>query len=221
VLDVSKSRASAILAASVVAIALVASTVAAQPASGGRAAPLPGLQIALIDVGKIIKDDPTFKQAMAELDQQRQDAETRFKKAAERIRADQDSLRMLKAGSAEYDARDRKLTQDQIQFRADYELQKKDFIKEETKIVYAAHQRIYRIVEAYAQQNGTAVVLKFNSDQPTDLEKTDDLVRDLQKPVLFYHPSLDITPIILDALKQQAMQGAPGRSGGSFPPRPR
>lgn len=213
-----KSRASAVLAASVVAMAFSASTVAAQPASGGRAASLPGLQIALIDVGKIIKDDPTFKQAMADLDQQRQDAETRFKKAAERIRADQETLRTLKAGSPDYDTRERKVIQDQTQFKVDYEMQRKEFIKEETKIVYAAHQRIYRIVEAYADQNGTAVVLKFNSDQPTDLEKTDDLVRDLQKPVLWYHQALDITPIILDALKREATNRAPGRSGGGFPP---
>ncbi len=213
-----QSRASAILAASVVAMAFVASTVAAQPASGGRAASPPGLQIALIDVGKIIKDDPTFKQAMADLDQQRQDAEVRFKKAAERIRADQETLRTLKPGSPDYDTRERKVMQDQTQFKVDYEMQRKEFIKEETKIVYAAHQRIYRIVEAYAAQNGTALVLKFNSDQPTDLEKTDDLVRDLQKPVLWHHETLDITPIILDALQRQARQGAPGRSGGSFPP---
>ncbi len=215
----SKSRASAALAASVVALVFVAITVAAQPGSAGRAAPLPGLQMALIDVGKIIKDDPTFKQAMADLDQQRQDAETRFKKAAERIRADQDTLKALTAGSRDYEDRERKLIQAQTEFKVNYEMQRKEFIKEETKIVYAAHQRIYRIVEAYAEQNGTAVVLKFNSDQPTDLEKTDDLVRDLQKPVLFYHPSLDITPIILDALKRQAaVPSAPGRSGGSFPP---
>ncbi len=213
-----KSRAWAVLAAGVVAMAFVASTVAAQPGSGGRAASTPGLQIALIDVGKIIKDDPTFKQAMAELDQQRQDAETRFKKAAERIRTDQETLRTLKAGSPDYDTRERKVIQDQTQFKVDYEMQRKEFIKEETKIVYAAHQRIYRIVEAYAEQNGTAVVLKFNSDQPTDLEKTDDLVRDLQKPVLWYHQALDITPVILDALKRQATRSAPGSSGGSFPP---
>lgn len=213
-----QSRASAFLAVGVAAMAFWANAAAAQPTSGGRAAPLQGPHIALIDVGKIIKDDPTFKQAMADLDQQRQDAEVRFKKAAERIRADQEMLKASKPGSADYDTRERKVIQDQTQFKVDYEMQKKEFFKEETKILYAAHQRIYRIVEAYADQNGTAVVLKFNSDQPTDLEKTDDLLRDLQRPVMWYHQALDITPIILDALKRQAINSAPGRSGGSFPP---
>jgi len=78
---------------------------------------------------------------MADLDQQRQDAEVRFKKAAERIRADQETLRTLKPGSPDYDAKERKVIQDQTQFKVDYEMQKKEFFKEETKILYAAHQR--------------------------------------------------------------------------------
>jgi len=86
-----------------------------------------------------------------------------------------------------------------------FQLQKKEFSKTEAKIYYMVYQEIQQEVDAFAQANGIAVVLKFKSEQ-ADAEKPDEVLTELNKPVIWYARNLDITPIILESLNRRALQ---------------
>jgi Skp family chaperone for outer membrane proteins len=67
------------------------------------------------------------------------------------------------------------------------------------------YQEIQQEVDAFAQANGIAVVLKFKSEQ-ADADKPDEVLTELNKPVIWYARNLDITAVILESLNRRALQ---------------
>jgi len=206
----------------VLVVALGAGTASGQ-APGERAAPPPRVpEIVLIDVSKLFKDSVRFKQYMAELQTEMQKADEDLKLERDAIRKMMDGLKELKSGSQQYKQDDDEITARKTRLTVEVERQRKDFAKKEAKIWYAVYQRIQAAVEAYARANRIAVVLKFNSEVP-DVENPEAVMRELQKPVLYYHEALDITGVIQRMLADEVERSTqnPGRTGGLPPPRTR
>ncbi len=212
-----KSLALVLLAATAVAIGLTASSAVAQAPAPRAASAVHGAPVALIDVGKIFKENARLKQKMAELTAELQKAEQRFQQEKEEIRKMSEALKDYTPGSRDYENLDRQLIDRKTRFSVDLELQRKEFTKEEAKITYAFYEQVCAEVEAYAAANGIAVVLKYNSDRP-DVEKPEELAREMfQKQVLWNHPAINITDVVQEALNRRAQLATPaGRT--SFPP---
>lgn len=210
------SRVLAVLAI-VFMVAVGASTASGQ-ATGERSAPgrrVP--EIVLIDMGKIFKESVRFKKYMAELQAEMLKADADLKKQNDDIRTKMEELKGINTGSPDYKRRDDEITTLKTQLAVEVERQRKKFQKEEAKIWYAVYQRIQTAVDAYAKYNGIAVVLKFNSEVP-DVENPEAVMRELQKPVLWYDGALDITLVIQRMLQEEADRSEqnPSRTGG-FP----
>ena len=52
-------------------------------------------------------------------------------------------------------------------------------------------------------------MLKFNGDE-ANKDNPEEIMREMQKMVLYYNQAIDITPIILDRMKGQQPRGAAG-----------
>jgi Skp family chaperone for outer membrane proteins len=214
VLKVKKSRVWVALASSLILTTLLVVEVSAQP---GTARPAGGTRvasdIALIDIQLIFKNNTRFKQHMADLQADLQRAEEQMKKDRDGLRALSERLNEYKAGTAEYKQLEEEIAKRSADFNVRFQLQKKEFTKTEARIYYMVLQEIQQEVDAYAQANGIAAVLKFNSEQ-ADPDKPEEVVRDLGKPVLWYARNLDITPTILESLNRRALQQGDQRSNG-------
>jgi Skp family chaperone for outer membrane proteins len=216
VLNVTKSQRMTVLVGSMVLAGVMVAAAQAQDAA--RRVP----DIALIDVGKLFKNNPEFKQQMEGLQKRVSQAETNFKKERDSIKGMVDQLAALKSGTPEYDDLERQVAKRQSDLNVAIQLQRKEFLKQEAQIYYRVYQQIQTAVDSFAARNGIAAVLKFNSDQP-DQEKPDEILRDLNKPVLWYNPQLDIT----ERIRQMVESGgaAPGNANraaapsANFPPR--
>ena len=186
---------------SVVFVAGVSGQQRSGPATGTRA----GSDIALIDIGVIFKNHTRFKAHMADLQADMERAEQQMKKERDSLRALSEQLNAYKAGTVEYKQLEEEITKRSADLNVRFQLQKKEFAKTEAKTYYMVYQEIQQEVDGFAQANGIAVVLKFKSEL-ADADKPDEVLTELNKPVIWYARGLDITPIILESLNRRALQ---------------
>jgi Skp family chaperone for outer membrane proteins len=219
VLKVKKSQVWIALAGGLVLTGFLAAELSAQqgarPAGGTRA----GSDIALLDIGVIFKNNTRFKQHMADLQADMQRAEEQMKKERDSLRALSERLNDYKAGTAEYKQLEEEIAKRSADLNVRFQLQKKEFAKTEARTYHMIYQEVQQEVDAFAQANGIAAVLKFTSEN-ADGDNPDAVLRDLNKPVIWYARNLDITPIILESLNRRALQQGDQRSGPvTLPPR--
>jgi len=216
VLNVKQSRVWVALASGLFLTGLLAVDVSAQqgrPAAGTRV----GGEIALIDISMIFKNLTRFKQHMADLQADMERAEQQMKKERDSLRALSERLSEYKAGSAEYKQIEEEVAKRTADMNVRFQLQKKEFMKTEARIWQTILQEIQQEVDAYAQANGIAAVLKFSSEQ-ADPEKPEDVLRNLNNPVVWCAGGMDITPVILESLNRRALQSDRRNGPVNLPP---
>jgi Skp family chaperone for outer membrane proteins len=177
--------------------------------------------IAIIDMKYIFDEYLKFKAMTEEMKASVEAAETDLKGRGEQINKLAKQLKALRADSPEYKQLDEQITKMRVELQTDMSVQKKRFLESEAKIYYTVYNEISQEVKAYAEAKRLILVLRFNGD-PINEASPDEIAKQLNKAVVYHHPSIDITPIILGALNQryQAMMTRPkGNSGVA--PRPR
>jgi hypothetical protein len=106
------------------------------------------------------------------------------------------------------------------------QIQKREFQEREAALYFKTIQEINDQVRVYAENNQIGLVMKFNGD-PIDAADRDSVMRELNKPVMYYNRGIDITPIILTELNRGAAPNpstvgnpasGPGPGGGVRPP---
>ena len=127
---------------------------------------------------------------------------------------------MYNVGSAEY----KKLDEDVARAMADFNVKmtrlRKDFLEREAKIYYQTYLEVAEAVSYYAKRHNIGLVIKFNGE-PVDPNKREDVLREINKPVLF-QDNIDITPDVLALLNRDQAQPQASRPQGQpsqLPPR--
>ena len=223
VLNVRKTHLLAILALTVLSTSLLGSSalaqMARQPARTGVAGASP---LALIDVAYIFKKHPRFKQMMDDMKADVERAETAVKNERESIRMLAERLEQYHKGSPDYKAIEEDIAKRQADMAVRVQMQKREFLQREAKIYHAVYQEIQQEVEYYAASNNISLVLRFNGDA-ADVENPQEVLRDINKPVVYYGRHLDITPIVLKSLESRSFSAQPqprvsGFGGGTTRP---
>jgi outer membrane protein len=174
--------------------------------------------VAIIDLSYIFKNHERFK-AMTEgmrgevlraeeaLKARRTDIETLTKRLT-------DLGNELRKDSPEYKQLDADLTRKKIDLSTQVSQQKKEFLEKEAKIYYHVYQEVLDEVQHFAERNRISLVLRFNGDPVTDSDPQ-EILKQLNKQVVYYNKGIDITPHILDSLNRRGAgaAGAPGHQG--------
>lgn len=194
---------------------------AQQPRNMGQQMPQgrPVGGIALLDVNAIFKEHGRFKAAMSDLEVKVKQAEEQVKQQRDTIKNLSERLKDFRAGSPEYKQIEEDVAKRTSDLQVQVALQRKEFLQQEAKIYHTVYQEIEQEVQYVATSNNIAVVLRYSGD-PVDPEKPDDILRDINKSVVWYQAGLDITPILKDRLCRQSMApaGNPGNGGGQMVP---
>ena len=177
-------------------------TLAQQPPAGG---------IAVIDVSKIYKNHARFKEMMTGMEREIQQAEESVRKDKDAIKQLGERLEGYHPGTAEYKQLEEELANRSSQLNVRIQLQKKDFLQKQAKIHYSVYREITQEVERYAAATGTVLVLRFNGDE-VNLEKPDDVLRQINQQVVWYTHDRDITDLILGQLNRPGLN--PADAGG-------
>ncbi len=215
-----KSHRWAILAAAVATVSYLILPALAQAPVRTGAAP----NIALVDISYIFKNHGRFKGQMDEMKADVQRAETNVKTKRDEITKLAERLQEFRKGTQDYKQLEEELAKRQADLSVQVTLQKNQFLQREAEIYYNVYQEISQATEYYAKQHGIDMVLRFNGD-PADVQRPDSILSFINKPVVYYQQSLDITPAILTELNRTAInpgpanRTAPLRPGVQFGPR--
>lgn len=199
--------------------ALVAATVlvlVAPAAAQNNAAPT---MIAIIDINYLIKENPHLKAMMGDMKAAVARAEETLNKQREEIRTLSEQIKQVKAGTLDYKKAEEDLTKKSTDLNVQVQLQRKDFLQQESKIYFTVYQEIWAEVDAIATQYNIAVVLKTSNEQ-VDVNKPEEILREMNKQIIWHAKSLDITTLVhrrlLDrygsAANTAARQGVPAPS---------
>jgi Skp family chaperone for outer membrane proteins len=166
--------------------------------------------VAVVDVSYIFKEHKRFRSTMEAMKKEMEGIETDLKADRERIAQTEAERNKYNAGSAEY----KKLDEDVARGMADFNVKmtrlRKDFLEREAKTYYQTYLEVAEAVGYYAKRHNIGLVIKFNGE-PVDPNKREDVLREINKPVLF-QDSIDITPDVL-ALLNRDQVGTPQVGG--------
>lgn len=197
------------LVATVVLFSLGASRALAQQPQGPSG-------IAVIDVSKIYKNHTRFKEMMTGMEREIQQAEESVRKDRDAIKQLGERLEGYHPGTAEYKSMEEDLARRSSELNVRIQLQKKDFLQKQAKIHYSVYREITQEVERYAAATGTALVLRFNGDE-VNLEKPDDVLRQINQQVVWFTRDRDITDLILGQLNRADLNPANAGGPGGVP----
>ena len=168
---------------------------AAPPTQGAAST---GVLVAVIDIGFILKNHARFIQQMDALKKEVATYEGDVSGERKRILGLRDQLASFKQGSLEY----RKLEEDIARKISDTqirnELKRKEVLEREAKIYLDTYNEIVAVVAEFADRNGIALVLRFNS-KPIDPQDQRAVLEGVNRPIV-YQRNLNITQIILDRI---------------------
>jgi Skp family chaperone for outer membrane proteins len=177
-------------------------------AGGQHGGAIPG-GVALIDLPYVLKNHAGFNHRLEELRREAEGAENALKVKRDEIQKVMVQLDDLNRGSPDFKKLEEEITKRQAGLSVDVNITKKKFQEAEAKIYYEVYQAILAEVRYYAEANRITLVLKFNGDE-ANKDNPDEIMREMQKMVLYYNPVIDITPIILDRMKGQQPRAAAG-----------
>ena len=122
-------------------------------------------RVAIVDIGKIFKNHPSFSQQLEAL---KQEADA-FK--ASSIQAQQDLiqkaevLKNLTPGSPDYKTEEAKLAEESASMEVKQKLQMRDLMQAEAKLHYDTYQQVNSLIEQYCDSQGILLVLRYNSQE--------------------------------------------------------
>jgi Skp family chaperone for outer membrane proteins len=172
-----------------------------------------GSPVAILDLTYIFKNHLRFQQMSDGMRRDVEAAESALKVDREAYGKMTQQLETYRKGTPEYRAMEEELAKKAAELNLRVSIQKKDFLEQEAKIYYNVYQEITEQVKYYSEQNGIALVLRFNGD-PIDRNDPQEVLKELNKSVLYYNRAIDITPIILEIINRNAPGG---RQGGAVP----
>lgn len=203
-----------LIAAMILGVIAVQNPVMAQaPAGGAAAAAAPQVAVAVIDVGHILKNHPTMKSQMEQIQTQMKTADDKMAAKRDAILKQMEQLReQFTEGTADYEAREKAIAEQDTEFRLALIKEKKRFEEMQAQVVYQVYTDITTQVQTATQSWGTQVVLRVNREK-MDPKKPETVQMVMSQDVIYYNPQIDLTEWVLGRLNQlaQARSGATQR----------
>jgi Skp family chaperone for outer membrane proteins len=196
---------------------LVSSTVVRGDGNASRAVDASPHRIALIDMARVFKNYKKFEAMREELKGELAKSEERFKAMAETVKKETVDMKGFKEGSEEYSHLEKSLLTHTSQMEAFRKSQQRDLIRKEAQIYKTIYLEVSDAVEKYAQHFNFTLVLRFSGDELSGQENPEEVMRGLNRQVVYYRPSEDITNAICEFLNRryQRVATAPAEGAGA------
>jgi Skp family chaperone for outer membrane proteins len=163
----------------------------------------------VINVKRVFDAHPGFKAAGDELKADVTKKEEDLRTVQNAIAAKQKESQRFK--NAEDRAPIEKEINDlQFQFAKKQRQYREEMGKAEAEIVSKVYAQMSTIVAEWAKQNGTYLVLRI--DEPTaEMPEDARVMTQMSKQVIYHHPNLDLTDIVINEVKTQPVAGRAGK----------
>ena len=170
--------------------------------SGGATTPAELDQVvALVDVGRVFKEEKRFLWDMARL----KDAVALTEGTLQELRDEIE--RLEKSDPSDHDDLAKKLDEKKMRFNLDATQSKKRLVDEQDKLYLAAYRRLKDAIAEYSKLRGIKLVLRYSTDRMLlDGVRNPDhneVLRAINSPIV-YDDGLNITDEIIQALNSEA-----------------
>jgi Skp family chaperone for outer membrane proteins len=158
---------------------------------------VPGTRVVVIDISKVFDSHARFKQNMEAMKQEVQAFEATLRKRGEEIQTIQNEMKQFQPGSAEYKQREEQIMKIQADGQIAATQKKKEFLDREAQVYFGVYQEIVNEVEAFANENGIAIVIRFNSEE---IKQDRNAVLEGINRAVVYQSKSNITNAIIERL---------------------
>ena len=165
-----------------------------------------GSQVAIVDLTYIFANHVRFKALVEQMRHDVETAEADLKTSKEAIEKAAEKIDDFNRNSPEARQLEEELAKRQADLQVQVNIQKRNFMEQEAKIYLSIYREVLDHVKYHSERAGYKLVLRFNGD-PLDGEDLQGVMQQLNRQVVYYDRTIDITPIILDACN--ANEGAP------------
>lgn len=205
----------AIAGSLLVAVLVVPSLAQGPPVTQGTYPPRANVQsaagkVALLDVKYVLENHTRFQGQMANLKAEAERARELMKAESETIRNMIGELKKLPTGSQPYKEMEEHVAKRQADLEIQMRLQNKDFLQKEAKQYHTVYQEVQQEVAYYAAQVGIVAVFSFNGE-PANEDQPDEILREINNPVVWYARDTDITDMIVKRIEARAGGGGSNR----------
>ncbi len=201
-----------VLPAAALLAGLLVDRVAAQSPPAPAAPPAAGA-VALVDVNHIFKNHQRFNLQMEEMRTDVERAEASVQQERQAIQQLAEQLEQYK-GTRDYRAMEQDIADRQAKLAVRVRMQQREFLEREARIYHNAYKEIWSAVDYLCRSQNIAMVLRFNGDV-ADTTKPEEVLRDIQKPVVWYRSGLDITDRVLAEINRDTRPAGGPQPGHS------
>jgi Skp family chaperone for outer membrane proteins len=166
--------------------------------------------MAVIDIAKVFKEHVKFKQKMDNIKKEIEAFQADVRQQRERLtERSKKGMEMYKPGSPEYRQLEEELAKTASQIQVNAKLKQKEILDREAKVYYETYQDVVTLVARIARHNGIELVLRFDSEQ-IDPADRGQVLKAVNRNVIFQHPHLDLTNIVLRQVAPHLFTKTPG-----------
>jgi Skp family chaperone for outer membrane proteins len=181
-------------------------------AAAATPAAAPVTKIGVIDIGYIFDNHPTMKDQVASIKAQIKMAEDEINKRRESVLEELKSLKSYQENSAEFKQKEEQIAQLESQLKLDFSRKQKEFAEAEAKVIFDTYKQIEMVTKAWAEYNQIGIVFRY-SRMEMDPKAPMTVSAGINKNVVYFNSTLDLTDPILAYLRQQ--QGATAAGSGA------
>ncbi len=159
--------------------------------------------VALLDLKAVLEQHPGFQAVKKELQGAVEMAQVDFRARQERLAKLVQQLKQLKQGTPEFKNLEARVTKERADLNVYASLKRKELLERETKMYYNAYVEIRQIVAQICRQYNIGIVLRFDSKE-LDPNNSQQVLQRLNNRIFYHQKALDLTPLVIQQLKQRA-----------------
>jgi len=191
----------------VIAITLVAQTASAQATQPAASGSKPH-QVGLIDLAHIFKNYKKFEDQTSSLEALAKNAEMKGQQKIEQMKAVQAKLQTLTAGSPDYNAQEGELIRLQTELQTFRQVEQREIVRKQAELYKAIYVEVQGAVKLYAEHYNYTLIMRFNRAEVAEAANPNGIIQSMNRQVVFYNESDDLTDPILNHLNSQYSQTA-------------
>jgi len=201
----------------VLAVLSLTGATALLPAHRAMAQGAPNAQnIAVIDIGKILKLDEKFKRQMADLQAEVAATEKQLMDEAKAIQNLAATQKTYAPGTPDYTHLDAEIAQRSADLQVKKNLKNKELVERQSKMLLGAYLEVQDTVREFSKRYNIGLVVQYDSSEinPADPQA---ILSKAHSQIVFVNPGLDITNDILAMMNRRTVGANPNPTGPATP----
>ena len=166
--------------------------------------------VAILDVAKVFKDNPTFAAQMEAIKTEAESLKNQITAEQEQIKQRAEGLAGLEIGSPDRNKLEADLELAQTNLRTRARQAEAELLNREARVYYNTYVTMQSVVESLAASNNISLVLRFDSE-PIDASNRNEVIKGVNRAVV-YHRKLDLTGMVTTQLNARMAQAGGGAS---------